>query len=161
MADYGSKELNLTREFNAPIELVFKAWTNPAMLAKWWGPDGVTNPESEVDLRVGGRMYIVMLAGEELGQLAGQRWPMEAVIEEIENPHKFVFKNQAVDTMGKVLIDGRTTVSLEEVGPNKTKMTLHVTAKGMAEPAVQMLEGMTPGWTQSIDKLDNYLESLN
>ena len=161
MADYGSKELNLTRELNAPLELVFKAWTDPEMLARWWGPSGVTNPEADVDLRVGGRIYIVMLAGEELGELAGQRWPMDGVIEEIENPHKFAFRNQAVDDNGKVLIDGRTTVILAEAGPNKTKMTLSVTARGMAEPAVQMLEGMTPGWTQSIDKLEKYLESLN
>jgi uncharacterized protein YndB with AHSA1/START domain len=160
MADYGSKELNLTREFNAPRELVFKAWTDPVMLAKWWGPNGVTNPTSEVDLKVGGRMYIVMLAGDELGDLAGQRWPMEGVIEEIDNPHKFVFRNQAVDENGNVLIDGHTTVTLEELGPDKTKMTLHVTAKGMAPMAPQMLEGMTAGWTQSIDKLSKYLETL-
>jgi uncharacterized protein YndB with AHSA1/START domain len=161
MAEYGSKELKLTREFNAPRELVFKAWTDPEMLAKWWGPNGVTSPTSDVDLTVGGRIYIVMLAGAKLGELAGQRWPMEGVIEEVENPHKFVFRNQAVDENGTVLIDGRTTVTLEELGPDKTKMTLHVTAKGMAEVATQMLEGMTAGWTQSIEKLTKYLEELN
>ncbi|HEX4775072.1 MAG TPA: SRPBCC domain-containing protein [Candidatus Saccharimonadales bacterium] len=147
-----SKELTLTRVFDAPRELVFKAWTDAEMLAKWWGPRGVTSPELEIDLRPGGTIRIVMLAGDELGELAGQRWPMQGTFKEIKAPEKLVFINQAVDEEGNVLIDGLTTVTFEEQG-GKTKLTMHAVAKPVATPAEQMLEGMTQGWSQSLDKL--------
>ena len=58
-------ELTLTRTFNAPRDLVFRAWTDPELLSQWWGPNGVTTPVCEVDAVIGGKLNIVMLAGEE------------------------------------------------------------------------------------------------
>ena len=49
--DYLGQEFLITREFDAPRELVFKAWTDPKHLAQWWGPRGFTNPVCEWDLR--------------------------------------------------------------------------------------------------------------
>jgi uncharacterized protein YndB with AHSA1/START domain len=147
-----TKELTLTRIFDAPRELVWRAWTDPELMAKWWGPNGVTNPTAEIDARVGGKMYIVMLAGEELGPLAGQRWPMRGEFQEIQEPERLAFKNQAVDEDGNVLLDGVTTVTFEEVD-GKTKMTMRAAVKGVSPQAPQMLEGMEAGWTQSLDKL--------
>jgi len=157
MAQDNTKELTLTRVFDAPRELVFKAWTDPQLLAQWWGPRGVTNPVSEVDLKVGGALHVVMLAGAELGPMAGQRWPMQGIFKEIQAPEKLVFSNQAIDEDGKVLIDGLTTVVFEEQG-DKTKLTLHVTAKGISPESPQMLAGMNQGWTESIDKLGEFLQ---
>ncbi len=48
------RELTMTRIFDAPRELVFKAWTNPEHVAQWWGPKGFTNPVCELDVRPGG-----------------------------------------------------------------------------------------------------------
>jgi uncharacterized protein YndB with AHSA1/START domain len=152
MAEANEKELTLTKVFDAPRELVWRYWTEPELLAQWWGPRGVTNPESEVDLRPGGTIRIVMLAGEELGPMAGQRWPMQGTFQEIKAPEKLVFSNQAVDEAGNVLIDGLTTVTLE-AEEGKTRMTMHTVAKAVAPPAEQMIEGMTQGWTESLDKL--------
>ena len=156
MTEQPYKELTLTRELDAPRELVWRAWTDPELLAKWWGPRGVTNPEYKVDARVGGTMYVVMLAGEELGELAGQRWPMKGVFQEIQEPEKLVFTNQAIDEAGNVLIDGLTTVTLAEEN-GKTKLTLTTTGKGLVPQASQMLEGMEAGWSQSLDKLSEIL----
>ncbi len=111
----------------------------------------MTNPECEVGARVGGKIRVVMLAGPELGELAGQRWPMEGEFTEFDPPNKLAFKNQAVDLEGKMLIDGLTTVTLED-DHGKTKLTLHTTAKGMVPQAAQMLDGMAAGWTQSLEK---------
>lgn len=149
------KELTITRILNAPREKVWKAWTDPEELAKWWGPNGVTNPECSIDARVGGTIRVVMLAGPELGELAGQRWPMEGTFIEVTEPERLVFKSNAVTEDGRVLIEGVTTVTLtEEEG--KTRLTLHATAAGVAPEAPQMLAGMEAGWTQSIDKLAAY-----
>jgi len=146
------RELTLVKEFDAPRELVWKFWTDPELLAKWWGPRGVTNPECEVDLRPGGTIRVVMLAGAELGELAGQRWPMQGTFKEVVEPEKLVFVNQALSEEGEVLIDGLTTVTFEEQG-GKTKMTLHTVARAVAPPAEQMIAGMNEGWSQSLDKL--------
>ncbi|HEY1835740.1 MAG TPA: SRPBCC domain-containing protein [Candidatus Saccharimonadales bacterium] len=152
MAEQNSMELALTRVFDAPRELVFKAWTDPALVAKWWGPKGVTNPVSEVDARIGGKLHVVMLAGEELGPMAGQRWPMRGEFKELVEPERLVFTNQAVDENDNVLLDGLTTVIFEEEN-GKTKLTMHTAVKGMSPQAPQMLEGMEAGWSQSLDKL--------
>src|SRR5262249_6024906 len=55
-----TRELLLGRTFDAPRELVFKAWTDPKHLAQWWGPLGFTNPVCEADARPGGKWRIVM-----------------------------------------------------------------------------------------------------
>lgn len=148
-----TRELTLTRVFDAPREAVWKAWTDPGELAAWWGPDGVTNPECTVDARVGGSIRVVMLAGPSLGPLAGERWPMEGEFTELKEPERLVFRNNAVTEDGRVLIEGTTTVTLEDAGGGKTKLTLHVEAKGIAPEAPSMLAGMEAGWTQSIEKL--------
>jgi len=57
-----TRELTLIRIFDAPRDLVFEAWTNPQHLAKWWGPDGFTNPRCEFDARPGGKIHIDMQA---------------------------------------------------------------------------------------------------
>ena len=70
------KEVKFEREFEAPIQKVWQAWTDPEQLKKWWGPNDVTIPECEVDLKVGGKIRIVMEASEAMGEYAGTRWPM-------------------------------------------------------------------------------------
>jgi uncharacterized protein YndB with AHSA1/START domain len=52
------REITITRVFNAPRALVFKAWTDAHELAQWWGPKGFTNPVCELDVRVGGAIRI-------------------------------------------------------------------------------------------------------
>jgi len=153
----GYKTLTITRTFDVPRETVWQAWTDPEQLSQWWGPKGVTNPVCEIDLRVGGIIHVVMLAGPELGELAGQRWPMKGVFQEIQAPSKLTFKNQAIDEAGNRLIDGVTTVVLEEEN-GKTKLTLTTTAKAVVPQAEAMIEGMEQGWTQSIDKLTEFLQ---
>lgn len=147
------RTVTIERIFDAPREKVWKAWTDPEELAKWWGPQGVTNPVSQVDARVGGELYIVMLAGKELGPLAGQKWPTKGIFKELIEPERIVFSNNAVDEQGNVLLEGETSVTLEDIGGGKTKLTLKAYAKGMVPQAPQMLAGMEMGWTQSIDKL--------
>jgi uncharacterized protein YndB with AHSA1/START domain len=54
----------ITRIFDAPRELVWKAWTDPKHMAQWWGPQGFTNPVCELDVRVGGAWRIVMRSSD-------------------------------------------------------------------------------------------------
>ena len=140
----------ITRIFDAPRELVFKAWTDAAHLAQWWGPKGFTNPVCEVDARPGGALRIVMRAPD------GAERPMTGVFREVTAPARLVFTNVAVDRDGKPLLEGLTTVTFAEQG-GKTRLTLESRAVGLVDYAARMLEGMEAGWTQSIDRLGEQL----
>jgi uncharacterized protein YndB with AHSA1/START domain len=147
------REVTITRLLAAPRELVFRAWTDPAHLARWWGPKGFTNPVCEVDARVGGALRIVMRAPD------GAEYPMKGEFREVVAPTRLVFTNIAIDTDGSHMLEGLTTVTFALQAPqgDKTLMTLHTRAVGVVALSAQMLDGMEEGWTESIDKLEAYV----
>src|ERR1700722_16372155 len=104
------KEITISRKLNVSPERAWKAWTDPKEIAEWWGPNGVTIPVCEIDVKVGGKLYIVMVAGKELGPMAGQRWPMQGIFKEVTPAEKLVFTNQAIDEAGTILLEGLTSV---------------------------------------------------
>jgi uncharacterized protein YndB with AHSA1/START domain len=148
-----AKELTLTRVFDAPRERVWKAWTDPKLLAQWWGPNGFTSPVCEVDPRPGGAILIHMSG---FGMLA----PMAGIFKEVVEPERLVFTNNAFFEVPPVkpLIEGITTVAFTDLG-GKTRLTVHNTILRATPEAAQALAGMEPGWTQSLDKLAEFLRS--
>ncbi len=151
------KELTITKEIDAPIEKVWKAWTDPKIIQQWWGPDGVTNPICEFDATPGGKLHIEMLAGEELGELKGSRWPMKGVVTEIEKPTKLIFTSTAFeDEDGKTNLENLVTVTFSQNG-DKTKMIIHIEVTKATEKTKMALKGMDMGWNQQINKLEKML----
>jgi uncharacterized protein YndB with AHSA1/START domain len=146
-ADALERELTLTRVFDAPRELVFQAWTDPAHLTRWWGPRGFTAPSCDVDLRVGGTWRIVMRFPD-----GSNQHTMEAVYREVAPPERLSFTNVALDKDGQRLLEGITTITLEDLA-GKTKLTMHTRMKGLVPYADRMLKGMEPGWIQTLDRL--------
>ena len=144
------RELTLTRIFAAPRALVFQAWTEPQRVARWWGPTGFTNPVCELDLRPGGTIRIVMRAPD------GTDYPMTGVFREIVVPERLVFTNNAVDAAGKTLLEGLTTVTFAE-HEGKTKLVLKTRAVAVAAAAARFLDGMEEGWTQSLERLGEFV----
>jgi uncharacterized protein YndB with AHSA1/START domain len=144
------REIVLTRIFNAPREMVFKAWTDPKQLARWWGPKGFTNPVCEADARVGGAWHIVMRSP------AGDEHPCGGVYQEVVEPERLVFTNVATDKDGNPIIDGLTTVLFTDEG-GKTKVTLRTRGLAVVDYAVPYLAGMEMGWTQSLERLAEQL----
>ena len=149
-APSAKRELTITRIFDAPRSLVFKMWTDPKHVAQWWGPKGFSNPVCELDVRPGGALRIVMRAPD------GVDYPMTGVFREIVEPERLVFTNVAVDKEGNPLLEGLTTVTFAEHG-GKTKLTLQTRAVALVAPAARMLEGMEAGWTQSLERLAEYV----
>lgn len=140
------RSIVITRTFGAPRELVFKAWTDPKLMAQWWGPDCFTNPVCELDPRPGGAWRIVMRAPDGVDYLCS------GIYREVVPPERLGFTNNAADQDGKPLLEGFTTVTfVEESG--KTKLTLETRAAGLVPYAAQMLAGMDVGWNQSLDRL--------
>lgn len=152
------KEVVLERVYDASPQTVWQAWTNPEELKKWWGPNDVTIPECEVDLKVGGRFYIVMEAGEGMGPYKGTKWPMEAEYTVIEPNSKLSYKALAWTEGQKQVttIDQTTEVTFtEEDGKTKVKVTAAIYKTG---PGVKMAaEGMQAGFTQQLEKLNSFL----
>jgi uncharacterized protein YndB with AHSA1/START domain len=142
-----ARELVITRLIDAPRALVFLAWTDPKHLAQWWGPKGFTNPVCELDLRLGGALRIVMRAPD------GTDYPMTGVFREIAPPERLAFAFNAIDAQGKTLLEGLTTVTFAEQD-GKTKLTLQTRAVAVVSYAAAYLEGMEPGWTQSLERLE-------
>ena len=147
------RELTITRLFEAPRAVVFKAWTDAAQLAQWWGPRGFTNPVCEIDPRVGGAIRIHMRSPD------GSIYPMSGEVREIVPPERLVFTNNALDDAGHSIIEGLTTVTFAEEG-GKTRLTLHTRGSAMTEQAVGYIKGMEMGWTQSIDKLQAFVSPV-
>jgi uncharacterized protein YndB with AHSA1/START domain len=148
-----SRDITITRIFDAPREMVFDAWINPKHLARWFGPAAFTIPECRVDARAGGKYYMVMRANDEVAAQIGRDHPCGGEYIEIVKPSKIVFTNDGLDADGKVILNGRSTVTFEDIGGGKTKMVLTSHASG-TDPRVEfMLAGMEQGWSESFDKL--------
>ncbi|HEX4784767.1 MAG TPA: SRPBCC domain-containing protein [Candidatus Sulfotelmatobacter sp.] len=145
-------DLVMTREFDAPRELAFKAWTDARQVAQWWGPKGFANPVCELDVRVGGAIRIHMRAPN------GVVYPMTGVFQEIDEPERLVFVSSALDDQGKSMFDIRNVVSFVEQH-GKTVLTLQARVISATAQAPQYLQGMEMGWAQTLDRLGAYLQS--
>ncbi len=152
------KEVKFERVYDAPIDLVWQAWTDPKMLAQWWGPNDVIIPECEVDLRVGGKIYIVMEAGEAMGPYKGTKWPMLGEFTVLEPKSHLVYAAKAWTEGMEETTQIETVTELtftEENGKTKLNLTAAVNKIG---PAAQMaIQGMEHGFTQQLEKLKGFL----
>ena len=141
----GGRELVLTRVFDAPRELVFKAWTDPKQVAKWWGPHGYSNPVCDWEARPGGAILIHM-------EGPTGKHPMTGVFKEVVPPVRLVFTALVPGEKGEILLENLNTATFEAQG-EKTKLTLRVQVLRSTDEAVPMLAGMKVGWSQSLEKL--------
>ncbi len=153
-----TKELVITRIFDAPRELVWKAWTDPEHFMRWYGPKGFTSPVCKIDLRVGGK-HLNCMRGPE-------GWEMwyTGVYREIVPLERIVYTDSLADEKGNAVpashygmpgdwpSDTLVTVTFQEDG-GKTKMTL----KHVGIPAGEMSDGASAGWNQAFDKLAEQL----
>ena len=153
-------EVILERVVDAPLKAVWQAWIEPEMLKKWWGPNNVTIPECEVDLRVGGKFYIVMEAGEGMGQYKGIRWPMLAEFTVVEPNYRLFYDAQAWTEGQKegTMIDQTTEITLTEEN-DKTKLKLKAVIHNPETAPAMAVQGMEYGFTEQLDKLNNFLSA--
>jgi uncharacterized protein YndB with AHSA1/START domain len=149
------KQLTLTRTFDAPKDLVWKAWTDPELVKEWWGPRGFSSEVTSWDLKAGGEIDLVMLAGEELGQMCGMKAPMQGKFDEIVEGEKIEFSASAI-VNGKAVLETQTTVTFESEG-EKTKLSVYIVVTMTTPEAAGPLAGMEMGWNQQLDKLGEFL----
>ena len=140
------REIIITRRFAAPRELVFKVWTEPQHLAKWWGPKALTILSSELDVRPGGAWRRCLRSPD--GTVHWKR----GVYSEIVPPQSLVFTYEDEDGDGNASHQTLVTVTFVDIG-GKTELTLHqaVFETQAAHKSHQL------GWAGSLEGLAEYL----
>jgi len=148
-----TKELTITRTFNAPRELVWKTWTDVKHIEQWWGPTGFTNPVCEWNAKKGNKIFIQMKAPD------GVIYPMDGVFGEIIQNEKIVFTSAALDKKGERLFEVLNTITFIEEG-NKTKLILNLVFSNITPEGVPYIAGAEMGWNLSLTKLVALLTNL-
>jgi uncharacterized protein YndB with AHSA1/START domain len=145
---YGERELVITRIFDAPRRLVFKMWTEPEHLVRWWGPSGFTTISGRMDVRTGGVWSRSMRAPD------GRVIRKHGVYREIVMPERLVFTYVTDDPVGNPGPETLVTVTFTDLG-GKTRLTLH---QGGFE-SVLAGEAHHGGWTSCLDRLAEHLSA--
>jgi uncharacterized protein YndB with AHSA1/START domain len=155
----------IVREFDAPRERVWKTWTEPEEIKKWWGPKNFIAPSIEVDFREGGT-YLFCMHGAPGEGMPEQDYWSTGTYKEIVPMEKIVCTDSFADKDGNIVsaseygmpseipLELSVTITFEELDENKTRMTL--THVGMI--AGTYSEQMEEGWNQSFDKLTESLQ---
>ena len=153
------KELTITRTFDAPLELVWKGWTDPEYMKRWWGPKDFTAPFIKIDLRVGGTYLYCMQSSD------GQEYWSTGVYREIVPLKRMVATDNFSDEKGNIVpashygmsgdwsSDLLVTVTFEEQN-GRTMVSLR--HEGI--PPGEMTEQTKDGWNESFNKLEKVLE---
>lgn len=159
--EHATRVLVITRVFDAPRELVFKTWTDPEHVAKWFGPGAFTVPFCTIDLRVGGTFLYCMRSPE------GQNFWGRGVYREIVEPERLVYIDTFADEKGNPVPASHygmgddwptellVTVTFEE-HEGKTKLTLQHAGIPVGTEG-DMAES---GWNETLNKLAEYVTKL-
>jgi uncharacterized protein YndB with AHSA1/START domain len=135
--------ITIERVFDAPRELVFRAWTDPDQLAMWFGPAGFDTPREtiEIDLRVGGRLHLRMVAAS-----GGKEYRLRYEIVELVEPELLALRSEPMPEVGVP----HSTVTRVELREDKGRTRMTLTDGPYAQPGGG---GADAGWQGSFDKL--------
>jgi len=148
-----SHEVLITRVFDAPRSLVFKVWTQPEHIKRWWGPKGYTAPFCTIDLRPGGSLLFCMRSPE------GQDFWTTGVVREVVVPERLVYTDSFADEKGNRV--PASHYGMPGDWPEETMVTVmfaeeesktRVTLRQVGLPAA-VRELAEAGWNESLDKV--------
>jgi uncharacterized protein YndB with AHSA1/START domain len=142
--------VTLTRVFDVPRERLYAAWTRAEHLKHWFGPRGFTVPSCEADPRPGGLLRLCMRSPD------GKDFWVRGVFRELVAPERVLIYCVADDEDGNLSLEETIDVTLTEHSSG-TRLSLRATASGSTPQARSMLEGMEPGWHQTVDRLGSHL----
>ena len=144
------RELVITREYDAPRERVFDAWTDAEHLARWWGPNGFTTTTRAIDVRPGGSWRFVMHGPD------GRDYQNLITYLEVRRPERIVYTHGGAGA-GLEEVNFQTTVTFEAVG-GKTRVALRMVFASAKERARVVREyGADEGGRQTLARLAEFL----
>jgi uncharacterized protein YndB with AHSA1/START domain len=139
------RELRISRLLNAPVDQVWKAWTDPSHIINWWGPEGFSNTIHKMDLQPGGEWVLTMHGPD------GKNYPNKSIFREIIPLKKIVFDHFNPDFTTTIEFEGKT---------EKTMLTWHMLfpTKELFDAVVKTFRA-DEGLKQNVTKLETYLTS--
>jgi uncharacterized protein YndB with AHSA1/START domain len=146
-AEPGSHEIVMTREFDAPREMIFRAMTEPELVARWWGPRSLTTEVDQLDARMGGIWRFVHRDEE------GNEYAFRGVYHQVDAPARLVYTFEWEGMPGHILLE---TITLEE-RDGKTLVTDASVFQSVADRDGMLQSGMEGGATESWDRLEDLL----
>lgn len=158
MPEDKKQDLVFTRTFDASVEQVWKAWTDPKQVMRWWGPTGFTCPVAKMDVKKGGTSLVCMRAPKEFG---GQDMYSTWKYQEVEPMKRLDYIHNLADKDGNKVDpaklglpadfpqDQRQVATFKDLGNGKTELT--VTEYGWTPG--QMMEMSKMGMNQCLDKM--------
>jgi uncharacterized protein YndB with AHSA1/START domain len=145
------REIVLSREFDAPRELVFRAYTEPRHANAWWGPDGFTNTLQEMDVRPGGRWRFIMHGPD------GTDYPNRITYREVTAPERLVFDHgeDVDDDPGAFHV----TITFDDLS-GRTRVTQRMLFATAAQLQGVISFGAVELGNQTLAKLAAYLKTM-
>lgn len=147
--------VRIEREFDAPIELVWRMWTDPDLFKNWYGPNGMSVPTAEMDVRVGGTRKVCMAM--QTPERSMSMW-FTGVYKEVSAPHRLVYTESLCDEAGTIM--SPQSMGMPEGFPDVTEVIVDLSeADGKTQMVmvhVGVVEGTAGagGWNQAFDKLE-------
>jgi uncharacterized protein YndB with AHSA1/START domain len=150
-AEEGKQELFIIREFNAPRELVFNAFNDPALIVQWLGPRDMTMKIDKMDSRSGGSYRFVHC------NATGTEYSFNGVIHEVTAPERMIrtFEFEGLPERGHVSLE---TATFEALPDNRTRLVIHSVFKSVADRDGMVASGMEKGVVDSHERLDELIE---
>ena len=150
LAEPGKQEVIITREFDAPRQLVFKAYSDPNLIPQWWGPRRFTTVIDKMEVKAGGLWRFVQRS------TAGNEYAFHGVYHEIIPPERVINTFEFEGMPGHISLD---TLTLEETG-GKTKLTIRSVFQTVEDRDGMIKSGMEEGVLEMMDRLAELLEKL-
>src|SRR4051794_32418110 len=150
VAEPGKHEIIMLREFDAPRELVFKAYTDPAFVPQWWGPKSMTTIVDKMDVKFGGIWRYVQRKPD------GSEYGFRGVYHAIVPNERLVFTFEFEGMPGHVMLE---TLAFEEHN-GKTKMTDSSVFQSVEDRDGMLQSGMEGGAAESLDRFAMLLKAL-
>jgi uncharacterized protein YndB with AHSA1/START domain len=146
------REMLMTREFDAPRELVFEAHSKCEHLDKWWGPRKYSLAECEMDFRPGGKYRFVHRGPDGVDE-----YGFRGEYREIVPPERIVWTFEWEGMPGHVSVD---TLTLEDMGGGRTKLIAHSLFDSKEDRDGMLQSGAETGAAESWDRLAELLETM-
>ena len=152
-AEPGKQEIVITREFDAPRELVFKACTDPKLVPQWWGPRRFSTLVDKMDVRPGGQWRFINRDAE------GNEYAFHGVYHEILAPDRVIdtFEFEGLPETGHVALE---TMKLEELPGGRTRLTVQSVFQSVADRDGTLQSGMEDGVSETYDRLAEVLRNM-
>jgi uncharacterized protein YndB with AHSA1/START domain len=152
-AEPGKQEIFITREFDAPRELVFKAFTDPKLYAQWLGPRGFTTRLEIFEQKNGGSWRYIQKDKD------GNEYAFHGVNHEITAPERIIgtFEFEGLPEKGHVVLQ---TARFEALPGGRTKLTSQSVFQTVEDRDGMLQSGMETGVNDSYDRLDELLEKM-